>query len=90
MLCADVVVFERPGFFLGQDDHLSRAFCSEREREVLKLVAEGHHNRAIAEILHLSEKAVESHRTNIVHKLGVHEVTELVKYAIRKGLIRLE
>ena len=58
-----------------------------REQEVLKLIAEAHTNRAIGEVLHLSEKTVESHRANILRKLGMRDRVELVRYAIRRGLI---
>jgi DNA-binding NarL/FixJ family response regulator len=58
-----------------------------REREVLKLIAEAHTNRAIGEVLHLSEKTVESHRANLLRKLGMRDRVELVRYAIRRGLI---
>lgn len=58
-----------------------------REREVLKLIAEAHTNRQIGEILHLAEKTVESHRANLLRKLGMHDRVELVRYAIRRGLI---
>jgi DNA-binding NarL/FixJ family response regulator len=61
-----------------------------REREVLKLIAEGNTNQEIADVLCLSRKTVESHRANIMRKLGLHDVTELVKYALRTGLIRLD
>jgi DNA-binding NarL/FixJ family response regulator len=61
-----------------------------REREVLKLIAEGNSNPDIARILCLSRKTVESHRTNIMRKLDVHDVTGLVKHALRTGLIRLD
>jgi DNA-binding NarL/FixJ family response regulator len=60
---------------------------SVRETEVLKLIAEAHSNREIAEILHLSEKTVESHRGNILRKLGMRDRVELVRYAIRRGLV---
>lgn len=63
---------------------------TSREREVLKLIAEGNTNQEIADILHLSRKTVESHRANIMRKLDLHDVTELVKYALRTGLIRLD
>ena len=53
----------------------------------MKLVAEAHTNREIAEILHLSEKTVENHRSNAMRKLGMRDRVELVRYAIRKGLI---
>lgn len=61
-----------------------------REREVLKLIAEGNTNQEIADVLCLSRKTVESHRANIMRKLDLHDVTELVKYSLRTGLIRLE
>jgi DNA-binding NarL/FixJ family response regulator len=58
-----------------------------REQEVVKLVAEAHTNREIAEILRLSEKTVESHRANAMRKLGMRDRVELVRYAVRRGLI---
>jgi DNA-binding NarL/FixJ family response regulator len=58
-----------------------------REQEVVKLVAEAHTNREIAELLHLSEKTVENHRANAMRKLGMRDRVELVRYAIRRGLI---
>jgi DNA-binding NarL/FixJ family response regulator len=58
-----------------------------REQEVVKLVAEAHTNKEIAEILHLAEKTVENHRSNAMRKLGMRDRVELVRYAIRRGLI---
>lgn len=58
-----------------------------REREVLKLIAEAHTNREIGGLLHLAEKTVESHRANLLRKLGMRDRVELVRYAIRRGLI---
>ena len=58
-----------------------------REQEVLKLIAEAHTNNEIAEILHLSAKTVESHRGNLLRKLGMRDRVELVRYAIRRGLV---
>ena len=81
------------------DDYLSRIHASEdaaaephdrltpREREVLQLAAEGHSTRAIAGLLCLSTKTVEHHRASLMTKLGLHGQTELVKYAIRSGLV---
>jgi DNA-binding NarL/FixJ family response regulator len=81
------------------DDYLSRIHASEeaagepherltpREREVLQLVAEGHSTRAVAGLLCLSTKTVEHHRASLMTKLGLHGQTELVKYAIRAGLV---
>jgi two-component system response regulator NreC len=61
-----------------------------REREVLKLIAEGNTNIAIAERLGLSRKTVDTHRAHAMRKLDLHEVTEVVKYALRTGLITLD
>ena len=58
-----------------------------RELEVVKLIAEAHTNKQIAQILNLSEKTVESHRGNVLAKLGMRDRVELVRYAIRRGLI---
>ena len=58
-----------------------------REEEIVKLVAEAHTTKEIAEILHLSEKTVENHRANAMRKLGMRDRVELVRYAIRRGLI---
>ncbi|MBI5166450.1 MAG: response regulator transcription factor [candidate division NC10 bacterium] len=60
---------------------------TNREREILKLIAEGHTNQEIADILCLSVKTVQAHRSHIMEKLGMHDRSELVKYAIRRGLI---
>jgi DNA-binding NarL/FixJ family response regulator len=66
------------------------ASLSAREREVLQLIAEGYTNRAIAERLFISVKTVEAHKEHIVQKLGVRGSAELIRYAIRKGLIFVE
>ncbi len=58
-----------------------------REREILKLIAEGHTSREIADKLFISLKTVLGHRTKIMEKLDLHNRSELIKYAIRKGLI---
>ncbi len=63
---------------------------TEREREVLVLIAEDATNQAIANRLSISVKTVERHRENIMQKLNLHTRTELVKYAIRKGIISLD
>jgi DNA-binding NarL/FixJ family response regulator len=60
---------------------------TDREEEVLKLVAEGHSTREIAELLFISAKTVERHRSNIFTKLGLRDRLELTRYAIRAGLI---
>lgn len=58
-----------------------------REREILKLVAEGHANKHIAEFLSLSVKTVEKHRSNLMKKLNLHNASNLTAYAIEKGLL---
>jgi DNA-binding NarL/FixJ family response regulator len=64
-----------------------REALTPREQEVVKLIAEAHTNAQIAEVLHLSEKTVESHRANVLRKLGMRDRVELVRYAIRRGLV---
>ncbi|CAN5222015.1 response regulator transcription factor [soil metagenome] len=58
-----------------------------REMEVVKLIAEANTNRQIADALQVSEKTVESHRANVLSKLGMRDRVELVRYAIRRGLV---
>lgn len=65
----------------------SYSCLTEREREILKLVAEGHTNNQIAERLIISPKTVDTHRTHIMDKLNLHSRAELVKYAMRRGLL---
>ncbi|WP_405572635.1 response regulator transcription factor [Streptomyces phaeochromogenes] len=60
---------------------------TEREEEILKLVAEGHTSKEIALLLVISAKTVERHRTNLLQKLGLRDRLELTRYAIRVGLI---
>jgi len=76
------------------EDYLQQAEGEEpydrltaREREILKLIADGHTSREIADMLFLSLKTVLGHRTKIMEKLDLHNRTELIKYAIRKGLV---
>ena len=79
--------------YVGSRSPSSRDDSSEpltdREREVLILIAEGYTNREVAHVLHISPKTVDVHRTNIMQKLGLHNRTELIKYAIRKGLVNI-
>lgn len=79
--------------FVNRQDIEALPICDEittREQEVLTLIAEGLTNAAIGEQLGISVKTVDRHRENIMHKLGMHNRVELVKYAIRVGLINLE
>jgi DNA-binding NarL/FixJ family response regulator len=77
-------------------DHLERAKAggtvpedplSPRESQIVKLIAEGHTSREIAEALVISEKTVERHRANILEKLGMRDRVDLTRYAVRRGLI---
>ncbi|MHC4714416.1 MAG: response regulator [Planctomycetota bacterium] len=63
---------------------------TEREREVLQLIAEGRSTKETALALHVSVKTIETHRRNIMQKLKVHSIAELTKYAVRSGLTTLE
>ncbi|MFN7925680.1 MAG: response regulator transcription factor [Bryobacteraceae bacterium] len=65
----------------------SYELLSAREREVLQLVAEGKSNKDVANLLNLSVYTVETHRSNILEKLNLHSVPELILYAVRKGVI---
>ena len=60
---------------------------TEREREILQLLAEGKSNKEAAAVLNLSPYTVETHRTNMMQKLGLHNTAEIVLYAVRKGII---
>ncbi|MEN6387057.1 MAG: response regulator transcription factor [Phycisphaerales bacterium] len=66
------------------------AVLSDREREVLQLIAEGKTTKQIARMLHVSPKTVEGHRTMIMHKLEIDSIANLTKYAIREGLTSAE
>ena len=61
---------------------------TDRERQVLQLVAEGNTTKQIASLLGVSVKTAESHRTRMMQKLGIHETASLVRYAIRRGFIK--
>ena len=60
---------------------------TQREREVLKLLAEGYTNKEIGDFLHISVKTVEKHRANLIGKLDLHNVAQLTAYAIEKGIV---
>lgn len=67
--------------------HVPAKAITDREEEILKLVAEGHSSKQIADILFISFKTVERHRANLLQKLGLRDRLELTRYAIRVGLI---
>jgi DNA-binding NarL/FixJ family response regulator len=63
---------------------------TDREKQVLKLIAEGHSHKEIAEMLNISTKTVIAHQTNISEKLDLHSRAALIKFAIMKGIIKLD
>ncbi|MES9977539.1 MAG: LuxR C-terminal-related transcriptional regulator, partial [Candidatus Thiodiazotropha sp. 6PLUC5] len=60
---------------------------TQRERQILKLIAEGHTNKSMADYLCISVKTVEKHRANLMKKLDLHSVSALTTYALEKGII---
>jgi len=76
-----------PGGRAGGSPRRGVEALTHREREVLRLVAEGHSSKEIAAMLGLSKKTVETHRTNLMEKVGIHKVPGLVRLAIRDGLV---
>ncbi len=68
----------------------SSSLLSNREREVLQLIAEGRTSKDIARALYVSPTTVDTHRKNIMKKLGIHTIASLVKYAIQHGIISIE
>ncbi len=88
-LIADMVI----GHFISQapaDEQPIITALSPREREVLQLIAEGSNTKEIAFKINVSVKTVESHRKNIMSKLGIFSVAELTKFAVREGLTTLD
>jgi len=63
---------------------------TNREREVLHLAAEGHTNIEIADQLSISPRTAETHRANLMHKLGLRTHTDLIRYALRRGILPME
>jgi DNA-binding NarL/FixJ family response regulator len=80
-LVRDYVQAARAGETLPEDP------LTPREQQIVKLIAESNTNRQIAELLTISEKTVETHRANILEKLGMRDRVELTRYAIRRGLV---
>ncbi len=75
---------------LTKDPSTSDSPLSERENEVLRLLAEGKNTKEIASLLNVSPKTIETHRQHIKEKLNIYNLVDLVKYAIQTGLISLE
>jgi len=78
------------GYLIAKEDQVQSSWqiLTRREREILKLVAEGYKNRQIADQLCISPKTVEKHRSNFMEKLDLHNISEITRYAVDKGLIR--
>lgn len=74
----------------GREADPAQALLSPREKEVLQLLAEGQSSPEIGQRLYIATTTVETHRRNVMRKLGIHSVADLTKYAIREGLTSLE
>jgi DNA-binding NarL/FixJ family response regulator len=78
--------------YLARENGTDRApvlsHLTSRERQVLQLLAEGRSNRAVSVLLSISVKTVETHRTNIMKKLSIGSIAELVRYAVRNSVIQ--
>ncbi len=88
MASAAEVSDRKRGFFTPDEDSVRMVLAlTERERQVLVLIAEGNSTKQAATTLGISYKTADSHRSRILEKLGVHETASMVRYAIRAGLI---
>ena len=72
----------------GEEDRAGT--LTQREREVLQLISEGHTTRDIAQLLSVSVKTVQAHRSHIMEKLNLHDRLELLRYALKKGIVHLD
>lgn len=89
-LCAEVTQGVVDASLVGSRDAPAPSALTEREREVLQLLAEGHSSPQIGRRLFIATSTVETHRRSIMRKLGIHSVADLTKWAIREGLTDLE
>ena len=85
MLADDVTIFMRHLQQRGQED--SYRLLTDREKEVLQLLAEGRTNKEVAAVLEVGVSTIETHRANLMQKLGLHNTAEIVLYAVRKSLV---
>lgn len=83
----EVALLLREAMTYPKTDDSGPKILTKRESEILRLIAESHSTRAIAEKLEISVKTAENHRTNLMRKLDLHDVASLTRYAINKGLI---
>ena len=79
---------EKSGEIVKTDDSTTEVLTS-REREVIQLLAEGKTSKEVAVALNLSVKTAETHRTNLMRKLGLHSVADLTRYAVRNGIVQV-
>jgi DNA-binding NarL/FixJ family response regulator len=82
----DFVLGDYRRLAVSRDDREAHAAVTQREREIIQLLAEGRSNKEAASILGISVKTIETHRANIMHKLQLRSVSELVRYAIRNKI----
>jgi len=82
------VIYEH-GLLHGIKQKKSKELLSPREAEILKLLSEGSTNNKIAEIINISEQTVKTHRSNIMKKLNARSIAELVRYAIKEGIVEI-
>ena len=79
-----------PGLLASTPEHdAEMGRLTNREKQILQLIAEGKSNKEIAQLLELSVNTVSVHRANLMEALGIHRTAELVLYAVRKGLVRI-
>ncbi len=87
-LCSDITATVIAGFIKNYNEEKNKdQHLSSREREILQLIAEGNSNKEIAELLTLSVKTVETHRSHIMHKLDFKSIADLILYAVRNHII---
>ena len=84
---SSVAEFLLQGFLDGRGEPPEPSSLTQREREVIQLLAEGKGNKEVANTLGISVRTAETHRTNIMRKLGCHSFSDLVRYAIRNSII---
>ncbi len=75
---------------IGSDAEDPYEKLSDREKQVLKLIAEGYTHKEMADMLHISAKTVIAHQTNIGEKLGIHSRAGFIKFSIQKGIIKID
>ena len=73
----------------SRESKVNLHFCTPREREILKLIAEGYKEKEIADELYISAKIVEKHLDNLMRKSNLHNISSVINYALEKGLISI-